>query len=170
LKRSTTAIILAIVVLIAAGCGTSGDGAGNSPGNKAPDFTLRTIDGDKISLSDFNGRPVMLNFWATWCGPCREEMPYLQSIQEDASWIEDGLVILAVDAAETPTTVNQFLDTFGITFNVVIDADNEVFLDYSIRAIPTTYFIDSNGIIKAVKIGAFVSKEQIEEGLKMIVD
>lgn len=167
MKKTLLVVLSLVLLLLAAGCGSNPE-EGSMPSNRAPDFQLESLDGRTVSLSELAGRPVMLNFWATWCGPCKREMPLLQEIYEDAGWEKTGLVLLAIDAAEPQDVVRQFMEEMKLTFTVLIDPDNEVFLDYNIRAIPTTYFIDRDGIIKSVKMGAFISKQEIEQHLEQI--
>ena len=89
---------------------------GTQVGNRAPGFQLNNLDGQSVSLSDFRGSPVLLNFWATWCGPCRFEMPFIQEIFEDKVWTDKGLKILAVDIGESPSDVKEFLNSNGFSF------------------------------------------------------
>ncbi len=135
----------------------------------APDFQLSTIDGQSVSLSAMHGHPVLLNFWATWCGPCRFEMPSLQEIYNDQEYSDKGLVILAVDIGEDAVTVQKFLLENKLSFTVLLDTDQSVAAKYNIRAIPTTFFIDKDGIIKGVKIGAFASTAEIRQGLDSLM-
>ncbi len=128
----------------------------------APDFQLQSLDGQVVSLSSLRGKPVMLNFWATWCGPCRVEMPYIQEVFEDKEWTEQGLVILAINIGESSSTAREFMEDNGLTFTVLLDTDQSVAQHYGIRAIPTTLFIDKNGIIKYREIGAFTSRADID--------
>ena len=170
------AALLLIAVCVVAGCSSGSDSGQSSteegvlPGNLAPDFRLMGLNGQNIVLSELRGSPVLLNFWATWCGPCRVEMPLIQEIYEDSGWSEQGLVILAVDGGETASKVQEFMNVNGLSFTALLDNNNSVFKNYNIRAIPTTFFIDKEGIIKVVKMGTFRSREQIEDGLKQLID
>ena len=122
-------------------------------GDKAPDFQLTTIDGEVVNLSDFYGEKVLLNFWATWCPPCRQEMPDMQTYHEDY----DDAVILAVNMTESERMVDDvedFLDEFGITFAVLLDENTTVANLYTAHALPTSYFIDTEGIVREKVIGA----------------
>ena len=136
----------------------------------APDFKLPSLDGQTISLSALRGRLVLLNFWATWCGPCRSEMPFLQEIHKDPVWQARNLLILAVNLKESDTNVSKFMADNGLTFNVLLDTRGEAGQLYNITAIPTTYIIGKDGIIKNSRIGAFVNKKQIEQMLLSAID
>lgn len=128
-------------------------------GKRAPDFTLSTLEGQTISLKDLRGNLVILNFWATWCPACREEMPYLQAIHEEKGG--QGVKLVAVDIGEPRSTVQQFMQQGGYTFTVVLDTNSKVSQDYKIWSIPATFFIDSEGILRSKKVGAFQSAEEI---------
>ncbi|MFC2052094.1 TlpA family protein disulfide reductase [Chloroflexota bacterium] len=167
-------ILLALVLttaLLITSCfsAVAPEGNAQSPdtGNLAPDFQLSNLEGQAISLSDFRGRPVLINFWASWCGPCRAEMPYIQQIFE--KWSDRGLVILAIDIGESRSTVEDFMQSYGLSFPALLDMNKTVSAEYNIRFIPTTFLIDKDGIIKAVKIGAFSSVEEIESNLSKII-
>ena len=173
LLKIISAIILLSVLgsgLVLAGCssGSASDG-GSDAERLAPDFQLLSLDGQTISLSDFRGKPVLLNFWATWCGPCKFEMPFLQEIYEDEEWLEKGLVILAVDVGENPARVKLFASSLKLSFTVLLDIDQDVALQYNLRAFPTTFFLDKDGIIQDAKIGAFADRTEIEKRLGKIV-
>ncbi len=128
----------------------------------APDFTLTRFDtGEAISLSALRGKPVILNFWATWCRPCRAEMPALQATFERYG---DDLLVVGVDQGEEGAVVGPFLDELGITFPVLLDGDMSVGRDYRIMGLPTTFFIDSKGIIRGVHAGE-INSAILAEGI-----
>lgn len=120
-------------------------------GDRAPDFTLTGTDGKVMRLSDLAGKGVILNFWATWCGPCRQEMPLLQQAYEAHG--SEGLVVLGVDVGEQPAQVQAFLKELGLTFPTVLDTDQETSRLYRVYGLPTTFFIDRQGVINYVLIG-----------------
>ncbi|MCD8171370.1 MAG: TlpA family protein disulfide reductase [Clostridiales bacterium] len=121
-------------------------------GNKAPDFTAELIDGSSISLSDLKGKPVIINFWATWCGPCVREMPAFERLKEDFG---DEIGIIAVNCGDDADTVKDFVDEYGYTFPVVLDGDYEVTMLYPSNSIPYTVVLDANGKITHVSTGAY---------------
>jgi len=139
---------------------------GTQVGDLAPDFQLLTLDQEPVSLGDLRGNPVVLNFWASWCGPCVYEMPFLQEIHEEYS--EEGLMLLAVNVGESPSKVEEFVQSKGLSLPVLLDTRRVVSQQYSIRYYPTTFFIDEDGIIQEKKIGAFASKAEIEKELGKI--
>lgn len=135
------------------------------PGSVAPDFRL--IDASTntyVTLSQFNGKPVVLNFWATWCGPCKTEMPHLQEAHNTYSKSE--LTILAINYAEDPTTVLSFASSLGLTFRTLLDKTGLVQTQYQIRGYPTTVFINTAGKISHTHIGMLqphMLTQQIEQ-------
>jgi len=170
LFRIIMVVILASISvsgLAMTGCSSSTPAQGPEIGKLAPDFELSSLDGQVVSLSDFRGKPVFLNFWATWCGPCKFEMPFIQEMYEGLS--SEGLVVLAVNIREDPARVREFVATFGFTFPVLLAAEPAVPLAYNIRGIPATFFIDENGIIQDIKIGAFSSEVEMASRLKNIM-
>jgi peroxiredoxin len=132
------------------------------PGSPAPDFQLKDLDGQSVSLSGLQGHPVMLNFWATSCGYCRTEMPFIQEAYEDEEWREQGLVILAVNLGDSPAAADKFMEDNGLSFTVLLDTQASLAQDYNIYGIPVTYLIDKNGIIIDRKLGPFASKAEID--------
>jgi len=135
-------------------------------GEAAPIFQLPDIDGQSVSLSDFHGKPVVINFWTTWCGGCRFEMPYIQEVYN--RWSEQGLVVLAINIGEGLTKVDAFTQYYNLSFTVLLDLEGNVAGKYNIRGLPITYFIDSDGIIRDIKISAFRSVDEIEDILTKI--
>lgn len=123
---------------------------GVSIGMQAPDFTLPDLNGNPVSLSELRGKPVIINFWASWCPPCREEMPEMQTFHE----MHHGRVtVLGVNLAETPEKVTGFLDEYGYKWPMVLDRGGDIRELYRVRVIPTTYFLDGKGIIHRVYAG-----------------
>jgi thiol-disulfide isomerase/thioredoxin len=123
--------------------------AGLQPGATAPDFAMVLDDGSHLRLSDLRGRPVVINFWATWCGPCRLEMPELMRAAAE----DPDLVMLAVNVQESQETVAPFANDFAMITPVVIDLDGSIKTLYGVRGLPTTYFIDKSGRIGAAYPG-----------------
>ncbi len=121
-------------------------------GHPAPDFTLKTLSGETVRLSDFKGRPVLVNFWASWCGPCRAEFPDFQRAYVDNA---DRLVIIGVNhtTADQPDVAADFVREMGVTFPIVLDETGETVKTYRVLGLPTTVFIDRNGIINEVFTG-----------------
>lgn len=120
-------------------------------GQIAPDFTLTTLDGDTVSLSDLRGKVVLVNFWASWCPPCVAELPTIHQFYQ--SHQADGFVVLAVNAQENRGTVSGFINQHGYTFPVLLDPDSVAADEYGIRALPTSFIVDKNGEIQYVHRG-----------------
>ena len=135
-------------------------------GARAPDFTLQRVDGERLSLSGYRGRPVLINFWATWCAPCRIEMPFLQSRYEKYAE-SHGLKILAVDFDESQPEVQAFAERFALTFDVLLDPGGDVQGLYQIRGYPSSYFVDAQGVVRVVHIGV-MSEDQLDKNLEKI--
>lgn len=131
-------------------------------GQTAPDFTLNLLDGTSVSLSDYRGKTVLLNFWATWCGPCQFEMPEFQTAYEDFGAGEGEFTVLAVNLLETAEQAGAFADDLGLTFPIALDVTGDVNALYDVPAYPTSYLIDAEGVIVATNIGP-ISSEQISE-------
>lgn len=142
-------------------------GAGVKAGDIAPNFVLNDLEGNPVSLTDFRGRPVIVNFWASWCAPCKVEMPELQAAYEE--YEDDGLVILALNQDEPAGTARDFFyEEMELTFTPLLDEHNVVSGLYSsLDVLPMTYFIDREGVVTAVQLGP-VTSEQIDDYMKQV--
>ncbi len=159
------AIILAVVVLQGCAGEDADDGsteaAPSGPvreGMAAPDFTLTSLDGERLSLSDYAGQPVLVNFWASWCPPCRDEFPALVRAYETHAG--DGLEILGVTYNDQPDLAREFVDDSGAEWPILHDPDHLAWDAYSPVGPPTSYFVDADGVVQKVHIGA-VNDEQL---------
>ena len=128
-------------------------------GRLAPDFTLSTLDGDSITLSDLRGKTVFINFWATWCPPCRVEMPAIEALYQE--YRDKDVVVIGVDLREDEDRVRKFVQQGGYTWTFAIDTTGEVARKYGVVAIPVSFFLDEEGIIREINIGA-VSRSAME--------
>lgn len=131
----------------------------------APEFTLPNTEGQQIRLSALRGTPVVINFWATWCVPCRREMPALQATAEH---YVGRVTILGIDQGENAELVQEFLDEFGVTYPILLDTDFSVGEQYHVRGMPTTFFIDGDGIIRHVWVGE-MNRITLAEGIAQIL-
>lgn len=147
------------------GYGVLGDAELAIQGSQAPDFALKDLQGRTVRLSDYQGQPVLVNFWATWCVPCRLEMPALE--QRYARWQSSGLVILAVDFAEPASDVKSFKDEFGLSFPLLLDPNGDVQQMYRVRGYPSSFFVDPDGVIQVVQIGP-LTEGQLDADLAAI--
>jgi len=159
-------LIVLTLGLLMTGC-SSGTNQQPVIGKPAPNFKLQSLDGQSISLSDFRGKPVLINFWATWCGPCRIEMPYLQQIYEE--WHGKGMVVLTINIGESSSQIKEFMQSQGLSLPVLLDKGGSVAQKYNILGIPTTFFLDKDGVIQDKIISAFQNKAQIEKRLDKIL-
>lgn len=127
---------------------------GLNQGDLAPNFTLTTLDGKTVKLSDYQGKKVILNFWATWCPPCRAEMPHMQNYYEDFAE-DEGVEILAVNLTDGDTRekVEDFVADYGLTFPILMDEEGMAGKTYQAVTIPTSYMIDTSGKIQHKIVG-----------------
>lgn len=130
-------------------------------GSPAPDFRVTTVDGKTVKLSDFLGKPVVINFWASWCGPCTAEMKNIETVYQ--KHLDDDVVILAVNQGEGMNTITGYGELWKLNFRLLQDNLDNVSRLYRIQALPTTVFVDKDGKIYDVHIGGPMSVEFIEQ-------
>jgi len=167
-----TMILVAILILgtvwtfISRASNPSSPQASRPPSPKegftAPDFTLDTLDGGKLTLSELRGHPVVLNLWASWCLPCRKEMPAIGEVYE--RYENEGLIVIGLNltSQDSRSDVSAFVQELGLTFPIALDADGSVRDRYQLLGLPTTYFIDQRGIIRSVVVGGPMSEATIQ--------
>jgi len=126
-------------------------GMAKVPAKVAPNFTLSTVDGQQVSLQQYRGRVVFLNFWATWCIPCREEMPALEQLHQ--TYQSHDLTILSIDLKESADQVRAFFQKHNLSFPALLDEHGSVFRDYLVAGMPTTYLIGRDGTLLARGVG-----------------
>ena len=178
-QRRWLIISIAVLVLGAAWIGNSIAPPGSTTqggipapqtGFQAPDFTLQTPEGETVTLSDLRGQVVLVNLWASWCGPCRTEMPAMQQVYD--AYKDQDFTILAVNAThqDNVTDAVAFANGLKLTFPIVLDVDGGVSDQYQLRSLPSSFFIDQDGQIREVVIGSMsesllrVRVEQLLEG------
>jgi len=130
----------------------------------APKFTLQNVNGSTINLNDFRGRPVMLTFWRINCSACQFQMPFTQALFD--KWSSDSLAVLTINVGDRVSDVEDYMSSRGITYPVLLDTQGIVAQGYGIVGVPTTYFIDGQGILKAYQIGAFQDENAMESAIK----
>ena len=159
------AIALGVVWIVVSRTPTPIAGASAPPspqiGFAAPDFTLDTLDGETIKLSELRGQPVLINLWASWCPPCRAEMPALDAVYR--KYREAGFVVLAVNATyqDSEADARAFAQNLGLTFPILLDRDGATSQRYRLQALPTSYFVGRDGIIRDIVIGGPMSETLI---------
>jgi peroxiredoxin len=136
-------------------------------GATAPAFTLPGLDGESYSMDRFRGKPLVLNFWASWCGPCRSEAPSLEKLQKEFS---PALQVVAINLtdADSEKSARQFAAAYGFDFPVLLDRRGSAAESYRIRPVPTTFFIDANGVIQDGVLGALSWEEMRDRAGKLL--
>ena len=130
------------------------------PAKQAPDLNLQDLDGNPVSLADYRGQVVLLNNWATWCPPCKAEMPDLEAYHEAHK--DEGFTVIAVNAGDRPSEVATFVQSYRLTFPVWPDPNTETLRAFGIQGLPTSYLIDRNGMVRATWTGA-ITQDVLEE-------
>ena len=150
---------------------TTGGAPPPSPreGFSAPDFALETLAGDQVALSDLRGKVVLVNFWASWCPPCRAEMPAIERVYR--SHKDLGLEVLAINTTnqDDQGAAAAFVQEFGLTFPVPLDHTGAVSASYNLRGLPSTYFIDRQGVIRTVVVGGPMSGALVQSRVEELL-
>ncbi|MBM3181739.1 MAG: TlpA family protein disulfide reductase [Chloroflexi bacterium] len=135
----------------------------------APDFTLDTLDGTKVTLSELRGKIVLINLWATWCPPCRAEMPALENAYKQ--YKDSGVVVLGLNVTnqDSEKDIPPFVDEFGLTFPILLDRDGSVSALYQLKGLPTTYFVNREGIIRTVVVGGPMNETFIRSKIEALL-
>jgi len=139
-------------------------------GFRAPDFSLPDAQGEIVRLYSLRGQPVVINLWASWCTPCRAEMPAIQKVFEQ--YEQAGLVVLGVNATNQDNyqNANNFANEMGLTFPILFDNDGVVSRQYVLSALPTTFFVDGNGIIQDVVVGGPMSEALLRIRIEQLIE
>jgi len=161
-KRCALALLglVSIVLSLASACAQSEESV------YAPDFTLQSADDTIVNLSDFRGRPVMLTFWRINCPSCQFQIPFTQALYD--KWSTDSLVVLTINTGDNAADVSDYIASHGITYPVLLDLGHKVSQSYGLVGVPTTFFIDGEGVLKAYQIGAFKSEDAMESAVKSV--
>ena len=133
----------------------------------APDVTVSDLDGNPVALSDYRGQVILLNNWATWCPPCKAEMPTLQAYYEDHH--NQNFMIVAIEAGDSIPNVASFVDYFGLTFDVLADPTTATLTAFRNGSLPNSYVIDENGFVRLAWTGA-ISREVLEEHVTPLLE
>lgn len=162
IERPYAVVAAVIIIVVGVGCSSHSQ-------TVAADFTLPSLSGQPIALSDFNEQPVVINFWASWCGPCRFEMPELAQKYDD--FRAAGLVVLGVNVTSQDSIEGaaQFVEDFDIPFPILLDEAGEVEALYNASSTPTTIFVNADGIITNRHFGP-MTDEQIDGYIRALVD
>ncbi|NLK08207.1 MAG: redoxin family protein [Firmicutes bacterium] len=131
----------------------------------APDFVVKDLDGNDATLSQHLGKPVFINFFATWCGFCRLEMPYIEKLYNE---VGDEVIFMVIDLMESQKVVEDFFAKEGLTVPVYLDAKGASATSYGVRGIPASFFIDADGVIQDIGLGA-LTEERLRQGLEKIL-
>lgn len=144
-------------------------GSAAKEGFAAPDFTLDLLNGGTVSLSELRGKVVLINFWTSWCPPCRLEMPAIEKTYR--SYKEIGFVVIGVNltAQDSEQAAANFAKEIGVTFPIALDRDNTIGNLYRVTALPTSFFIDRNGVIRSVVVGGPMSEALIQSKVEELL-
>ncbi len=137
-------------------------GASPYMGSRAPNFTLKNLKGEDVSLSQFRGRKVILNFWASWCTPCKVEIPHFQAVWDKYSSGNEIMILTVAGSQSEEELIRSFISNGNYTFMVCLDPGEDAFNKYELTSIPRTYFIDKDGVIRRIQQGMFTGPGELE--------
>lgn len=173
-------IILYILILIAGASWTvlsidntrtSAAGITSAPqaGFIAPDFTLNSLAGETYTLSKFQGQAILVNLWATWCPPCRAEMPAIEKMYQE--YKDQGFIVLSVDMTyqDDPSAVSPFAKEYGLNFPILLEETGDMASAYQLRSLPSSFFVDREGVISEVVIGGPMSEALLRARIEQIL-
>lgn len=155
--RSMKKLRILFMLLFGLALAVTGCSSGIDKGSSAPDFTLTDLDGKSVSLSAYKGKPVFLNFWASWCGPCTDELPDVEKIHQE--YKDMGLVVLTINPGEDKEVVKNLIKEKGYTFPVLLDSKMDVARLYKTNDIPVSFFLDKEGKVVTKKVGLMKGEE-----------
>ncbi|MEI7767967.1 MAG: TlpA disulfide reductase family protein [Phycisphaerae bacterium] len=159
------------VMLVASGCVSTTAVPSGQQGQVAPDFSISALDGRRVSLSDYSGKVVILDFWASWCPPCQESLPHIASLATNAELARRGLVVLAVNEQEAAETIRAFVEQQHLALTVLRDADGTVARSYAVSSMPTTVIIGRDRVVQTVLTGLSPdSAKVLEQALTRALD
>lgn len=141
---------------------------GLKPENRAPSFSLTNLNGETVNIEDFKGKKVLLNFWATWCPPCKKEMPDMENLYKE--YKDKDFVVLGINMTHTEKSeevVSAFVKEYRLSFPILMDKNGEVSYQYELLSYPTTYFIDSDGVIRSKVVGELSKEHMYREMMKL---
>jgi len=170
-RKIQLAILFAMLLVFVYTIATSVFGGEEAPpavGDKIAHFQLEALGGGTVDTIELSGRPIVLNFWGTFCPPCVEETPALQRMYE--KYADQGVVIVGVNLGEKPVVrIQQFADRFGVTYPIALDPDLAVRNRYGVRLYPTTFFIDASGVVKEVMEGQ-MTEGYIDSAIRRLIE
>jgi peroxiredoxin len=147
----------------------AGGGTAPQAGFQAPDFTLDALDGNTYTLSALKGRPVLVNLWATWCPPCRAEMPAIEKMYQE--YQDQGFLVLGVNMTyqDNSSAVSPFVSEYGLSFPILLEETGDTASAYQLRSLPSSYFIDRSGTVAEVVIGGHMSEALLRTNIEKIL-
>ena len=163
-------LALALFAVLAYGLANRSSATGRSGvtriGKPAPEFAMRLLDGGEFRLSDHQGVPLVINFWASWCPPCRQESPAFE--RQWRRYGDSGIQFVGVDIQDDVSDAEAYVREFGLTFPNGLDADGKITIDYGVIGLPVTFFVGSSGIVEGRWVGA-IPEDKLEEWVKTLI-